>query len=139
MNWTEKHFKQLQKEGKIRGYRVPEKSKSAPQLPKPVAKAIAWLKWNLQYWANDHALHLEEEFRFHRERRYRSDFAFPALKILIEYEGGVFLEVGGHNSASGIQRDIDKYALAAKEGWTVVRLTAMNYKTVLSQLNELVK
>jgi very-short-patch-repair endonuclease len=139
MRFTQTDLKKMQANGKIRNYAVTEKSNSAPVLPRKIPAAITWLRWNLGYWCNEQAVKLEEEYRFHRERRYRSDFAIPALKVLLEYEGGIFMDRGGHNSPAGIQRDIDKYSLAQKEGWRVIRLTTINYKTVLQQLNELIK
>ena len=48
------------------------------------------------------------------------------------------MDRGGHNSHTGIQRDIDKYQLAQKEGWQLIRLTAINYTTVLKTLNEMI-
>lgn len=144
--FNQKHLKELQQKGLIRGFRMPEKKKGYSEdrvalkrgiLSKP--KAILWLDWNLQYFCNTHALTLEMEYRFCPDRKYKSDYAIPSLKILIEYEGGIFLPRGGHNSPAGIQRDIEKYALAEKLGWKVVRLHALNYTTVLKTLNELIK
>lgn len=149
-NWSEKHIKDLKAAGKIKGF-VPSHTKKRENysqesgnnipknIPAPKPKAIVWLEWNLQYWCNERAVTLEREYKFSPDRKYRSDFAIPALKILIEYEGGIFMPRGGHNSHTGIQRDIDKYALAQRLGFTVIRLTAKNYKTVLQQLNEIVK
>lgn len=140
MNWTEKHIKGLLFEKKIRSYQVPERTTDprSQTIPQKESKAITWLKWNLQFWANEKALTLETEYKFCEDRRYLSDWAIPAHKILIEYEGGIFMERGGHNSHTGLQRDIDKYALAQKLGYRVIRLTAKNYTTVLKTLNEMI-
>lgn len=140
MKWTEKHVKGLLHQNRIRGYQAPEKVKleGSARLFQPKSKALIWLEWNLQYWSNSHALTLEREYRFCPDRNYKSDFAITGLNLLIEYEGGLFMERGGHNSPAGIQRDIDKYSLAEKLGFKVIRLTALNYLTILKTLNEMV-
>jgi len=142
-NWTEKHIKGLLFNRKIRSANVPDhrpvKTSTGETVPrKSKSKALIWLEWNLQYFCNEKALTLEQEYQFSKTRQYRSDFAIPALKILLEYEGGIFMDRGGHNSHTGIQRDIDKYQLAQKEGWQLIRLTAINYTTVLKTLNEMI-
>lgn len=139
-NWTEKHIKGLLFDKKIRGYQANKKVllEGSAKIPQPKSKALIWLEWNLQFYSNEKALTLETEFRFCPERKFRSDFAIPAHKILIEYEGGIFTPNSGHNSHSGIQRDIDKYQLAQKLGYRVIRLTALNYTTVLKTLNEMI-
>ena len=138
-NWTEKHIKGLLFEKRIKGYNVPEKKPAGtPTLPQPKSKALIWLDWNLQYWCNEKALTLEKEFRFCPERGWRFDYCIPALKIAIEYEGGIFMEKSGHNTARHYTKDSDKYNRAAVLGWKVIRVTALNYTTVLKTLNEMI-
>lgn len=103
------------------------------------SKALDWMDINLSYWANQNAVTLEREYLFAPGRKYRSDWAIPSLKLIIEFEGGIFMAKGGHNSASGIQRDIDKYKLADQLGWKVLRYTALNYKNVLADFNEITR
>lgn len=141
--WTNKYIIGLKEKGTIRDYKIPDHkpvvaTNGHKVVKKQHSKAIAWLKWNLWYWANEHALTLEEEYRFSVERQFRSDWALPAIKVLIEFEGGIFMDRGGHNSQAGIQRDIDKYSLAEKLGYRVIRLTAMKYDHVLTELNEII-
>lgn len=67
----------------------------------------------------------EEEFRFHPERRWRFDFAYPDLKIAIECEGGTWLKKAGrHNRGLGFEKDCEKYNEAAILGWHVLRFTS---------------
>ena len=79
------------------------------------------------------------EHRFDELRKWRFDFAWPALKIACEYEGGIFMQRSGHNTARHYTKDTDKYNHAAVKGWKVVRVTAMNYETALERLNEIVQ
>jgi hypothetical protein len=75
------------------------------------------------------------ELVFSEERKFRFDWAIPAYKIGIEYEG-LFSEKSGHTTIIGFVKDCDKYTLAAAEGWTVLRFTAKSYKTLTRRLNQ---
>jgi hypothetical protein len=73
----------------------------------------------------------ETEYLFHESRKWRFDFAFPELKVAVEYDGGVFDGQPSHSSVSGIMRDIEKINEAQLDGWLVIRCTA---QTVASGL-----
>jgi very-short-patch-repair endonuclease len=109
-----------------------------PVQPKS-SKALKWLSSNLHYWCLENNLILEKQYKFAAGRKYKSDFAIESLKVLIEFEGGIFMDKAGHNSAMGIQRDIEKYKLAEELGYKVRRYTALNYKEVLQDLSEIKK
>lgn len=64
----------------------------------------------------------EREYQFIPDRKYRADFAYPDLHLLIEVEGGTRGR-GGHSSHVGISRDIEKGNLAMLNGWRVLRCT----------------
>jgi very-short-patch-repair endonuclease len=64
----------------------------------------------------------EREHRFHPDRRWRFDFAYPKWKIAAECEGGVWTQ-GRHTRGSGFIADLEKYNAAALEGWLVLRFT----------------
>lgn len=64
----------------------------------------------------------EREYRFHPERKWRFDFAFPEHKVAVEIEGGVWSH-GRHTRGSGFVKDCDKYNSAAILGWRVLRFT----------------
>lgn len=138
---TQKQLEQLQRDGKIRGYETRELKKGMHQaqagMKKP--KALVWLDWNLAYWCNEKAITMEKEFQFDEIRKWRFDYAMPSVKIAVEYEGGVFLQKSGHNTAKHYNKDTDKYNRAAALGWRIIRVTAMNYTTVLKHLNDLIK
>ncbi len=62
------------------------------------------------------------EYRFDRKRKWRFDVAFPAVKVAIEIEGGVW-NYGRHNRAAGFLKDLEKYNSAAEQGWRILRYT----------------
>ncbi|AWM38721.1 hypothetical protein GobsT_30870 [Gemmata obscuriglobus] len=66
----------------------------------------------------------EREYRFHSDRMWRFDLAWPALKVAFEREG--LATKGGksrHTTNAGYAGDIEKYNAAALAGWVVIRGT----------------
>lgn len=64
----------------------------------------------------------EAEYRFDETRRWRFDYAWPAQRVALEVEGGVWTG-GRHTRGSGFLRDVEKYNEAAAQGWCVLRCT----------------
>jgi very-short-patch-repair endonuclease len=62
----------------------------------------------------------EKEHRFHPTRRWRFDLAWPAHRVALEVEGGVWTG-GRHTSGAGFVKDMEKYNAAAGDGWRVLR------------------
>ena len=62
----------------------------------------------------------EREYYFHPKRKFRFDFAFPAHKLAVEVEGGMY---GRHQRVGGFEGDCLKYGEAAILGWRVIRVT----------------
>jgi very-short-patch-repair endonuclease len=60
------------------------------------------------------------EFRFHPERKWRADFAYPGAQLLVEVEGGR----GRHMRYAGFEEDCVKYGEAVALGYRVLRVTA---------------
>jgi len=85
----------------------------------------------------------EAEYRF-CERRWRFDFAFPAKRVAVEVEGGVWMQKSRHTSPKGYINDMEKYTEAACQGWTVLRFTPQQVKKgeainkILKTLGEIV-
>ncbi len=105
------------------------------------------------------------EFRFSPSRGFRFDFAFPGERVGVEIEGDIWgrpvccqacgsrvrrrlqdgrlvdVRVGGrHNSGSGFADDCEKYNLAAREGWAVLRFTDVQLRDIdacIAQVREL--
>jgi very-short-patch-repair endonuclease len=64
----------------------------------------------------------ETQYRFWPGRRFAFDYAWPAQKLALEIDGGVFMDGGGrHNRGSGYRQDCEKFAEAAILGWRVIR------------------
>ena len=63
------------------------------------------------------------EFKFHDNRQWRFDVAWPDRRLAIEIEGGAFTPGGSrHTRGAGFRRDLEKYVEATLAGWTVVRI-----------------
>ncbi len=83
---------------------------------------------------------LEREYRFHTERRWRADFAQLEARVLIEIEGGIWVN-GRHNRAAGFNADLEKYLEAGLTGWRVFRfgpdqITLENVQRLVALLAE---
>ena len=67
----------------------------------------------------------ERQYKMLSGNRYRADFAFPAILLAVEVDGGAWLGAhGGHTSAAGMERDRIRDARCMLAGWTVLRVTA---------------
>jgi very-short-patch-repair endonuclease len=69
------------------------------------------------------------EHRFEPLRKWAFDFAWPALRVALEVEGGVWTG-GRHTSPAGFLADCAKYNHAAALGWRVLRVTPDQLCTV---------
>jgi len=62
----------------------------------------------------------EREYRFHPTRRWRIDFAWPAHRLAVEVEGGIY-RGGAHTSVTGLKRDIEKGNAITMAGYRLLR------------------
>lgn len=93
------------------------------------------------------------EYRFHPERRWRFDMAWPELHLAVEIEGGIFGRAvrcqncgsivrqrshkgfaivysgGRHNRGQGYERDLEKYNQAVMLGWRLLRFSKTMIET----------
>ena len=62
----------------------------------------------------------EFEYRFAQDagRRWRSDIAFPAVRVAIEIDGGLW-SYGRHNRAASMLADMEKGNAYSARGWLV--------------------
>jgi len=94
----------------------------------------------LMLWKASGGPQLEREYRFHTERRWRADFAQMEARVLIEVEGGIWVN-GRHNRAAGFNADLEKYLEAGLAGWRVFRfgpdqITLENVQRLVALLAE---
>ena len=61
------------------------------------------------------------QHRFYDSRKWQFDFAWPALRVAVEVEGGVWTK-GRHIRPEGFMDDCEKYNAAAADGWLVLRI-----------------
>ena len=95
-----------------------------------------WLELNLQYWANEKSVELAQEYKFCEERKWRFDWAFPALKIAVEYNG-IMSKKSRHTTVTGYSKDMEKINAAQSLGWKVLQYTPLNFKNVINDLNNI--
>lgn len=84
-------------------------------MPKSKLETLFWL----------HLMNLDApmptpEYRFHPTRQWRIDFAWPALKLAVEIEGGVWTR-GRHTRGAGVVADMEKYNALSLAGWRLLR------------------
>ncbi len=99
--------------GKRSASRTPRVSSEQTQ-----SKGEATLAMMLRAYGVEH----EREYRWLEGRRYRSDFAIPAKRLLVEVQGGHWIS-GRHNRGSGYAQDLVRMNLAQLAGWTVLQYT----------------
>lgn len=93
------------------------KTKKTPEEKK--AERLKIQKNVVQFY-KDHGLEAVPEFRFHPQRNWRFDYAFPKFKVAIEVQGGLFIR-GGHNRGAGYLQDMEKFNHAAAVGWLIIQ------------------
>ena len=66
------------------------------------------------------------EFMFAKpKRKWRADFCWPELRLIVEVDGGLYIPGGGgHNRAAGRKKDMERDNWCAMHGWRVLRYTA---------------
>ena len=70
----------------------------------------------------------KREYKFHNERRWRFDFAWPHLLFAVEVEG-ITHQGGRHQRVEGFENDLEKYQSAMLMGWTVYRCSQTMVKS----------
>lgn len=99
------------------------------QIPAPAAATAPRLKseqspedrlaWQLEA-AN--APTFDRQMRIHPERKFRADFWFSKARLVVEVDGGGFIN-GRHSRGTGIERDAEKSALIAAMPARLMRVT----------------
>ena len=70
----------------------------------------------------------KSEYSFAKEigRKWRADFAWSDIKLIVEIEGGEWIN-GRHNR--NLAKDASKYNMACVLGWRVLRFTGSMLKS----------
>lgn len=150
IKFTREDIEKMKKEGRIRGHSDFSKGTGMMQTTQGriVAKhynisspAKNWLAVNLLLWCNERALQLKEEYFFlregakrfnpaiHSKRNFRFDWCIEALDVYIEFEGP------DHQKHWTYNKDLEKYNLAAAQGWHQIRVNNVTYKSALTMLD----
>lgn len=95
--------------------------KEAPQLTK------------MKLWLTTLGIEFTPELQFAKPRKFRFDIAIESKMVAIEYEG-IVAKKSRHTTKTGYTKDTEKYNLAAMKGWRVLRYTALNYNSLLKDL-----
>lgn len=132
MSWTKSDLAKIK--GKVKGVYIPAKPKNKVEIPKSIGK----YKLHLIQVLENCGLKFIPELQFSPDRKFRFDWAIPSLNLAIEYEG-IFSEKSGHTTISGFTKDVEKYNLATKNGWKILRYTADNYLDFEDDLKALIK
>lgn len=86
--------------------------------------------------APDDAPAYVREHRFHPERRWEFDFAWPEHHLAVEIDGGQWVRTGGrHNRDS----DREKLNQAAVYGWRVLRYSGAMLKRPVIVIDEVLQ
>jgi very-short-patch-repair endonuclease len=75
------------------------------------------------------------QHKFHPERKWRFDFAWPDLKVAVEIHGGGFVR-GGHNRGRGMMNDCEKIRAAHAMGWIVMPVASVELDERPAQVME---
>ncbi len=69
----------------------------------------------------------KREHKFHPTRKWRIDFCWPAHKVAVEIEGGVFIG-GGHTRGLQFTQDCEKYNAMTMMGYRLLRFTTLDLR-----------
>jgi very-short-patch-repair endonuclease len=90
---------------------------------KKIPKELSELEESFALQLKTSGIEFEREFRFDRVRKWRVDFRILETFLLIEINGGTWMEKSGHSTAKGIQRDYEKSNAAQLLGYVYLQFT----------------
>lgn len=73
----------------------------------------------------------ERQFRITPERKFKADFYFPVGRVVVEVEGGGYIN-GRHSRGAGMESDAEKSALIAQMPARLIRVTPSQVKKGLA-------
>jgi hypothetical protein len=84
----------------------------------------------------------EREAMFHPTRKWRLDFAWPAYRVAVEVDGGLFSRDerarAAHSKPMAILRDMAKSNALALQGWRLLRYTPDQLEAAIPDIARLI-
>ena len=65
----------------------------------------------------------KRQYKFHGTRKFLADFCWPEYRLIVEVNGGTWMQKSGHNTGIGIHRDYEKSNCAQLMGYTYLQFT----------------
>jgi hypothetical protein len=59
------------------------------------------------------------EYKFHKDRKWKLDIAFPAERVAVEVQGGLFVR-GRHTQGAALLKEYEKLNELAQMGWRII-------------------
>ncbi|MBC7749573.1 MAG: hypothetical protein H7Z76_13535 [Methylotenera sp.] len=138
MNWTENDLKILKAKGyKVDDNKIPEEDKVKIKIVKRSVEKDTIHAILDMFKLTNQIEDFVTELQFSEGRRFRFDWAIPSLSIGIEFEG-IVSEKSRHTTITGYSKDCQKYNLAQKKGWKILRYTVLNYLDFEADMKELI-
>lgn len=75
-------------------------------------------------------INFKQQFMPVEGRKYRSDFYIPKYNLIIEIEGGIWMQKGRHTTGSGFSADIRKYNAIVLEGYSILRFCGNDFMRI---------
>jgi hypothetical protein len=94
-------------------------------------------KESIEFTLKAYKLNVVSEYKFHPERRWKSDWFLPDYNTIIEYEG-LMAKKARHTTVTGYTKDCEKYNAATLMGFKVLRYTTINYHQLVDDLDNLI-
>lgn len=70
----------------------------------------------------------EAQVRIVPGRKFTFDRVWAAERVACDVQGAIYVR-GGHSTGVGIERDCEKFSLAASHGWRVIPVTEKQIKS----------
>ena len=61
------------------------------------------------------------QYKFHPSRNYEADFCNPSILLILEVDGGTWMDKGGHTTGTGYEHDRERDLEALMLGYKVMR------------------
>lgn len=111
-----------------------KKTMKKKRIPKPTLSDD--FSYFLNLFGEEAKEGVEQEYQFHKTRRWRFDFAWPSKMVAVECDGMVWQAGGGRHNTDA---DRDKINNAVKIGWRVLRFSGKQIKSDPVKCIELLK